>query len=237
MSSTPSNVAVVTGAGSGMGKCVADRFLAEGWQVIALDIAAVPDAPGLVAKAVDVRDRAAVAAALDDAVARLGAPSVCVNAAGIYPPSKLADFTEAQYRAIFDINVLGTLNVAAETVARMPDGMGGSVVNFASVDAIVNSPGQLLYCASKAAVLAVTRSLAAELAPRRIRVNTIAPGWVNTPGNAATGRMAEAAKGIPLGRVAEPEEIADTVWFLSGEGRAGFMTGETIVLSGGDVMR
>jgi NAD(P)-dependent dehydrogenase (short-subunit alcohol dehydrogenase family) len=229
------NVAVVTGAGSGMGACVADRFLAEGWQVIALDIAAVPDSAGFLAKAVDVRDRAAVSAALDDAVARLGPPSVCVNAAGIYPPSTLADFTEAQYRAIFDINVLGTLNVAAETTARMPD--GGSVVNFASVDAFADSPGQLLYCASKAAVLAVTRSLAGELAPRRIRVNTVAPGWVNTPGNAVTGRMAAAAKGIPLGRVAEPEEIADMVWFLSGEGRAGFMTGETVALSGGDVMR
>jgi NAD(P)-dependent dehydrogenase (short-subunit alcohol dehydrogenase family) len=229
------HVAVVTGAGSGMGACVADRFLAEGWQVIALDIAPLPDSADLLAKAVDVRDRAAVAAALDDAVAHLGPPSVCVNAAGIYPPSTLADFTEAQYRAIFDINVLGTLNVAAETTARMPD--GGSVVNFASVDAFANSPGQLLYCASKAAVLAVTRSLAEELAPRRIRVNTVAPGWVNTPGNAATGRMTEAAKGIPLGRVAEPEEIADMVWLLSGEGRAGYMTGETVVLSGGDVMR
>lgn len=222
--------AVVTGAGSGMGKSVTDRFLAEGWHVLALDIAPVPEAPGLTARAADVRDRAAVAAALDGVT-----PTVCVNAAGIYPPSTLADFTEDQYRAIFDINVLGTLNVAAEAVARMPD--GGAVVNFASVDAFANSPGQLLYCASKAAVLAVTRSLAGELAPRRIRVNTVAPGWVNTPGNAATGRMAAAAAGIPLGRVAEPEEVADTVWFLSGEGRAGFMTGETVVLSGGDVMR
>ena len=88
----------------------------------------------------------------------------------------------------------------------MPD--GGSIVNFASVDAFTVSPGQLIYGASKAAVVMLTKELALELAPRRIRVNAIAPGWVNTPGNAATGRMAAAAAGIPLGRVAEPEEIA-----------------------------
>ena len=85
---------------------------------------------------------------------------------------------------------------------------GGSIINFASVDAFTVSRGQLLYGASKAAVVMLTKELALELAPRRIRVNAIAPGWVNTPGNAATGRMTAAAAGIPLGRVAEPDEIA-----------------------------
>jgi len=99
------------------------------------------------------------------------------------------------------------------------------------------SPGQLLYGASKAAVVMLTKELALELAPRGIRVNGIAPGWVDTPGNAATGRMAEAAASIPLGRVAAPAEVAEWVWILTGSGMAGFVDGETIVMSGADVMR
>ena len=109
-------------------------------------------------------------------------------------------------------------------------------MNFASVDAFSVSPGQLLYGASKAAVVMLTKSLALELAPAGIRVNGIAPGWVATPGNTATGRMDAAAASIPIGRVAQPEEIAGWVWLLAGA-QAGFMTGETVVLSGGDVMR
>ncbi|HEY5853387.1 MAG TPA: SDR family oxidoreductase, partial [Aldersonia sp.] len=93
----------------------------------------------------------------------------------------------------------------------------------------------LMYGATKAAVVMLTKELALELAPRRIRVNAIAPGWVNTPGNAATGRMAAAAAGIPLGRVGEPDEIARWVAILASSDAA-FMTGETTVLSGGDVM-
>jgi 3-oxoacyl-[acyl-carrier protein] reductase len=156
------------------------------------------------------------------------------NVAGIYPPSTLADFTPSLYRRVFDVNVLGVLNLIAECVPHMSD--GGSIINFASVDGIAVSPGQLLYGASKAAVIMLTKELALELAPRAIRVNAIAPGWVNTPGNAATGRMAAAAASIPLGRVAQPSEIAAWVGILADE-TASFMTGETLVLSGGDVIR
>jgi len=224
---------VVTGAGSGMGAATAARFLAAGWTVHALDVAPAPAdlALGLDWHAVDVRDRAAV----EHAVAGAGPIDAVANVAGIYPSTTLETYTEDQFRAIFDINVLGILNVTAACLPLMP--RGSSVVNFASVDAFTVSPGQLLYGASKAAVVMLTKSLALELAPRGIRVNGIAPGWVNTPGNAATGRMAAAAASIPLGRVAEPAEIAEWVWLLSGAGVAGFVDGETIVISGADVLR
>lgn len=239
MSTTRKRVAVVTGAGSGMGHSAAAVFLREGWTVVALDVIVVDTevpGPGRVISAVaDVRSREAVRDAIAEALPDGETIDVVANIAGIYPPSTLADFTEDIYRRIFDINVLGVLNVIAECVPRMTN--GAAVMNFASVDAFTVSPGQLLYGASKAAVVMLTKELALELAPRGIRVNGIAPGWVATPGNAATGRMDAAAASIPLGRVAQPEEIAEWVWLMSHGEHAAFLTGETLVLSGGDVMR
>lgn len=220
-----------------MGRAAAELLVKQGWDVLALDrVATAYEVAGETVRTVpvDVSRRAEVAEAIGTHLDRGSTLRLVANIAGIYPPSTLADFTEDLYRRVFDVNVLGVLNVTAEAVAVMPD--GGSVVNFASVDAFTVSPGQLVYGASKAAVVMLTKELALELAPRRIRVNAIAPGWVNTPGNAATGRMTAAAAGIPLGRVAEPEEIARWLLFLAGPD-ASFMTGETIVLSGGDVIR
>jgi 3-oxoacyl-[acyl-carrier protein] reductase len=236
---TESGVALVTGAGSGMGRSTVETFLSKGWTVLALDIAAVEIPAGdgrLIPIIGDVRDRDALEAALAQHVPALGGRVHAVaNVAGIYPPSTLETYTTELFHRVFDVNVLGVLNVTAAALPYL--GEGSAVVNFASVDGFVVSPGQLVYGASKAAVIMVTKATALELAPRGIRVNAIAPGWVDTPGNAATGRMAAAAASIPLGRVARPEEIADWVWILSGSGSAGFMTGETVTLSGGDVIR
>ena len=232
-------VALVTGAGSGMGRSTADAFLARGWTVLAVDVAPV-DAAGsdgrLIPLVVDVRDRAAIESALAEQLPALGgALHAVANVAGIYPPSTLDTYTAELFHKVFDVNVLGVLNVMAAAVPYMPEGSG--IVNFASVDGFVVSPGQLVYGASKSAVIMITKATALELAPRRIRVNAIAPGWVATPGNAATGRMEAAAAGIPLGRVAQPSEIAEWVWLLTGGGAASFMTGDTITLSGGDIIR
>ncbi len=230
--------AVVTGAASGMGRATAELLTESGWDLLALDRVEATFAAGdgkVATVAVDVTNRADVADALRRHLSAAGSTvDLVANIAGVYPPSTLGDFTEDLYRKVFDVNVLGVLNVTAEAVQYMRT--GGSIVNFASVDAFTVSPGQLLYGASKAAVVMLTKELALELAPQNIRVNAIAPGWVNTPGNAATGRMAAAAAGIPLGRVAEPAEIGRWVQILASSDSA-FMTGETVVLSGGDVIR
>ena len=227
--------AIVTGAASGMGRATAETLITDGWSVLALDLESTVIGPHheLTTVAVDVTRRDQVESAIAEHIGDRRIDLVA-NVAGIYPPSTIETFTEDLYRRVFDVNVLGVLNVTAAALPRL--GEGSVVVNFASVDAFTVSPGQLVYCASKAAVVMLTKSLALELAPRRIRVNAIAPGWVDTPGNAATGRMAEAAKSIPLGRVAQPEEIARWVPLLASSDAA-FMTGETVVLSGGDVMR
>lgn len=229
---------VITGAGSGMGAATVELYLEKGWHVIAMDVADNPHPANAKLHWVkaDVRDRAALDTELANVVPNAGGQIDAVaNIAGVYPPTTLETYTEELFRRIFDINVLGVLNVTAAARPFMKP--GSSVVNFASVDAFTVSRGQLLYGASKSAVVMVTKSLALELAGEGIRVNGIAPGWVATPGNAATGRMDEAAKSIPIGRVAQPREIAEWVFMLTDKEKSAFVDGETIVISGADVMR
>jgi 3-oxoacyl-[acyl-carrier protein] reductase len=229
---------VVTGAASGMGRAVADRFLAEGWAVVGVDRdtdaltrAAAPHGPAYHRVPVDITDRTALAGALDPLPSGLRA---VVNAAGIYPTTTLASYDTATYRRIFDVNVLGTLNVIAETVPALTAAGGGAIVNFASIDAFAVSPGQLIYSAAKAAVVSLTRSLAIELGQNNITVNAVAPGWVDTPGTRAGGRIEQAIKTIPLRRAAQREEIADWVYKLC---HGTYLTGETLVISGGLTVR
>lgn len=229
---------VITGAGSGMGASTVELYVERGWDVIAVDVSDNPHPSNdkLHWLMVDVRDRAALDSELARVVPNAGGQIDAVaNIAGVYPPTTLETYTDELFRRIFDINVLGVLNVTA--AARPFMKKGSSVVNFASVDAFTVSRGQLLYGASKSAVVMITKSLALELAGEGIRVNGIAPGWVATPGNAATGRMDEAAASIPIGRVAQPREIAEWVYMLTDQEKSAFVDGETIVISGADVMR
>jgi len=233
------SVAIVTGAASGMGLCTARQLLRDGRAVLGLDIngegiraVAAELGPNLVPCEVNVIDREAVDRCMKEALSGRGLVTVVVNAAGIYPPSMLTDVTVANYRAIFDTNVLGTLNVTAAAMEYVrAHGEGAAVVNFASIDALTVSPGQLLYSASKAAVVAITRSLAIELAPYGVVVNAVAPGWVDTPGNRALGRMEAALPNVPLQRAAAPEEIAE--WVCRLLDRKSYLTGETIPIAGG----
>jgi len=226
-------VAVVTGGSSGMGLACVRRYRAEGFAVASLDLAASGERDVL-AIALDVTDPDALAAAAARIRAELGAPIALVNAAGVYPPTTLETVTVDLFRRVFDSNVLGTLLATQAFAPQMAD--GGAIVNFSSINAFQPSSGQLLYCAAKAAIVQLTRSLALELGPR-LRVNALAPGWVDTPGTRANERLEAAIPRIPLGRAATPEEMADLVYLLAGEGRALYVTGETVVASGGLVMR
>ncbi|MBB3289428.1 MULTISPECIES: SDR family oxidoreductase [unclassified Rhizobium] len=231
-------LAIVSGAARGIGRACVEIFVAQGWQVGALDqdetvrtvFAQNERAIPLVA---DVTDPIALQAELD----RLPSPAAAViNAAGVFPPTSLSDFQIEQYRQVFDVNVLGTLLLSQLVSRSMTD--GGLIVNLSSINAFVPRPDQLLYAATKAAIVSLTRSMAADLAPRRIRVNAVAPGPVDTEGvRALGGRLEEAAGQVPLGRVASPSEIADLIfWLVEGRG-AQFVTGETVVCSGGLFMR
>lgn len=235
--------AVVTGAASGMGRACAQLLAARGWTVGLVDI----DEPALkdladssettmTAWPADVTNTGQVNAAIDGFADAAGPLSACVNAAGVYPPSTFESADESLYRRIFDINVWGTIAVSQAAVARF-DLAGGAIVNFASADAYVAKPAQLLYSASKAAVVHLTRTLAVSLAERHIRVNAIAPGPVDTEGMRDTPRMREVRSRVPLGRVAAPTEMAALAAWLVDDPASGFITGETVVASGGLVMR
>ena len=226
----------MTGASSGMGEATAKRLLEDGFAVAGVDLdpLRIQDERAVWVHA-DVRSPEELADGLARVAQLPGAVDVLVNAAGIYPTSDLSTLTVQAYRDVMDTNVLGTLLAVQATVPLMAD--DGAIVNFASIDAFVAPDHQLVYSASKAAVVGLTRALARELAGRRIRVNAVAPGWVASEANTASGRLEAAVASIPLGRAADPREMAELVtWLATGEG-ARYITGETVVASGGLVTR
>jgi len=232
------SLAIVSGAAKGIGHACVKAFVTQGWQVGALDQdetvrTTFASEKGVTPLVADVTDPVALQTELD----RLpSSAAALVNAAGIFPPTSLATFEIEQYRRIFDVNVLGTLLLSQLVSRRMTD--GGVIVNLSSINAFVPRADQLIYAATKAAIVSLTRSMASDLAPRRIRVNAVAPGPIETKGVRDLGaRLEEAAQQVPLGRVGSAFEVADLVlWLVHGRG-AQFITGETVVCSGGLLMR
>ena len=232
-------IALVTGASSGMGRSTTEAFLARGWTVLALDLtpAKINTAHGtIVPITVDVRDRAAVDSALAAHLPDLGGSIHAVaNVAGIYPPSTLETVTAELFHRVFDVNVLGVINVMAAAVPHMPE--GSAIVNFASVDGFAVSPGQLIYGASKAAVIMITKSTALELRPAESGSTPSHPDGSTRP---ATRPPVGCSPPRPPSRSAASPNRARSP---NGSGSSPaavpprFMTGETITLSGGDVIR
>lgn len=240
-------VAVVTGASKGIGAQIA-RTLAKAGAAVAVNYSSdekgaakvVGDIVSAGGKAVAVQ--ASVAKADDvkrlfaEAKQALGTPDILINNAGVFAFSPLEAVEVDDFRRQFDTNVLGTILAAREAAASFGD-KGGSIVNVSSIVSTGAIPGSVVYSATKGAVDAITRVLAAELGPRGIRVNTIAPGMVETEGTHTAGFIGsdfekDAVKGTPLGRIGQPDDIADAVLFLASDA-ARWVTGERIEAGGG----
>ena len=234
-------VALVTGAGQGMGRAIAQRFAAEGAIVVALDINLAAAEETLknqtgqsIARSLNVADSAAVATLVDEVVAKWGRVDVLVNNAGIGSVDAFADIPDETWARVLNVNLNGAFYCARQVVRAMQKaGTRGTIINVAST-AAVSGDGPAHYCASKAALMGLTRSMAKELASQGIRINTLVPGPTNTPMMQSIPQEWTDAiiKGVPMGRMAEPEDIASVALFLASDD-SGFVTGQNVAVNGG----
>ena len=247
MSKLKDKVAIVTGASKGIGASIAKHLAADGAAVVVNYASSKTDADRVVGEitrdggqAVAVQANLAKPADVKrlfaEAKRAFGRVDVLVNNAGVYEFSPLEGVTEEHFHKQFDLNVLGVLLASKEAAAHF-EGKGGSIVNISSGASTLTPPNASVYSATKAAVDAVTRSLAKELGPRNIRVNAINPGMVDTEGVRAAGIdesdfRKEIEARTPLGRIGQPRDIAPAAVFLASDD-ARWITGETLLVGGG----
>ena len=230
-------IALVIGGASGIGWAVANGLTAEGCRVTIADL----NADGAAARAadlgpphagagVDVTDEDTVAALFD----RTGPLDVVVNTAGIGGVGRITELALEQFRAVVDVCLIGAFIVIKHAGRHLRD--GGSLVSLTSLNARLAAPGMSAYCAAKAGLAMLTEVAALELAARRIRVNAVSPGFVETPLTEGVklvpGALEEYIENTPLGRVGTPTDVADAVLFLCSE-KASWLTGEVLDLNGG----
>lgn len=247
MSKLKNKVAVVTGASKGIGASIAKGLAAEGAAVVVNYSSSKEGAERVVAeitgqggKAIAVQGDVAkapdVKRLFGETKKAFGKLDVLVNNAGVYQFAPLADITEEEFHRQFNTNVLGLILATQEAVQNF-NGEGGSVINIGSVVSRVTPPASTVYSGTKGAVDAVTGVLAKELGPKGIRVNSINPGLVETEGTHTAGIVGsefqkEQEAQAPLGRIAQPGDIASIAVFLASEDSR-WLTGETLVASGG----
>lgn len=240
-------VAVVTGASKGIGASIAKHLAAEGASVVVNYASSKAGADKVVGeitahggKAVAVQGSVAKKADIErlfvETKKAFGRTDILVNNAGVYEFSPLDQISEAHFHKQFDTNVLGLILTTQEALKHF-NGDGGSVINISSVVGVNPMPNAAVYSATKAAVDAVTKSLARELGPKKIRVNSINPGLiltegVHTAGIAGSDFETNAAAQTPLGRVGQPQDVATVATFLA-SADSGWITGETFLVSGG----
>lgn len=247
MSKLNNKVAVVTGASKGIGAAIAKGLAAEGASVVVNYASSKTDADRVVAEIVEQGGKAVaiqgdVAKAEDvqrlfaETAKTYGTLDVLVNNAGVYQFASLAEITEEQFHRHFNTNVLGLILATQEAVKRF-GANGGSVINIGSTVSQITPPASAVYTATKGAVDAVTRVLAKELGPQKVRVNSINPGMVETEGTHTAGFIGsdlqkQLVGQTPLGRIGQPEDIAPVAVFLASQD-SGWLTGETLLASGG----
>lgn len=246
MSKLAGKVAVVTGASKGIGAAIAKALAAEGAAVV-VNYASSQAGADAVVHAITVAGGRAIAVQgdvskpeqarglIDAAVNEFGHLDVLVNNSGIYAFGAIEEIDEEHYRRMFDVNVLGVLFATQAAVKHFGD--GGSVINISSVVTSLAPPASSVYTGTKGAVDAITSVLANELGPRKIRVNAILPGMVETEGTHTAGFIGsdferEAVTQTPLGRIGQPDDIAKIAVFLASDD-AGWITGERLTASGG----
>jgi len=231
-------VALVTGAGSGTGQGAAEarRFVAEGGRVILTDIA---DEQGA-ATAAELGDRALYLrhdvtredeweAVVGETVERFGRLDVLVNNAGVWLDKGLLDTRPCEFRRVVEVNQVGVFLGMRAAAPAMRAAGGGSIVNISSTAGLRGTGMPHAYAASKWAVRGMTKAAAAELAPDRIRVNSVHPGFIDTP--MISGGHSDLAARVPLGRLGTPEEVADLVLFLAADA-SGYVSGAEIAIDG-----
>jgi 3-oxoacyl-[acyl-carrier protein] reductase len=247
MSPLTGKVAIVTGASKGIGAAIAKGLGAAGAAVVVNYASSKAGADRVVAEITgtggaaiavqgDVSKAADVQRLFAETTQAFGALDVLVNNAGVYQFEPIEAVTEAEFHREFDVNVLGPILMIQEALKHFGP-QGGSVINISSLASENPTPMLLVYAATKSAVDSITRVLARELGPRKIRVNTIAPGGVETEGLRRMGIIGsdfeqQMVAQTPLGRLGQPEDIARVAVFLASED-AGWVTGEHMTVSGG----
>jgi 3-oxoacyl-[acyl-carrier protein] reductase len=237
-------VALVTGAARGLGRIIAQTLAAAGAKVACIDVnpEALAETVALIRGAggtaellaCDVTDSNRVNQVVDEVLEKWGALNILVNNAGITRDNVIVRMKDEQWDAVLNINLRGTFLFIRAAARPMMKSRQGRIINVASVSGLMGNPGQANYSASKAGVIGLTRTVAKELASRNVTVNAVAPGFIATDMTAALGEeiLQEVCKHIPLGRLGEPQDVADAVLFLASDA-ASFITGHVLTIDGG----